>query len=71
MTLAATGRFALAVSGFVAVLAAVAAVALILLVLSSPDQIVLATDDGELSSFLAFLLDRIVDVARAWIRALS
>jgi len=71
MTLAATGRYALALSGIVGVLAAVAAAALIVLVIGSPDRVILATNDGELSSILEFVLKGIVDVARALARMLS
>ena len=71
MTLAATARYALALSGIVGVLAAIAAVALIVLVIGSPDRVVLATNDGELSTIFAYVLQRIADAARALIRMLS
>ena len=71
MTLAATGRYALALSGIVGFLAVIAAAVLIVVIISSPDRVVLATTDGELSSILTFVLARIMDAARALARMLS
>ena len=65
MTLAATRRYALALSGVIGVLAALAATALITVVLGSPERVVLAINDRELSAILQLVIDRLASAALA------
>lgn len=65
MTLAATRQYALALSAIVGVVAGIVAAALIAAVLGSPERVVLAMNDDDLSSVVYLILDRLVAVATA------
>ena len=68
MTLAATRRYGLALSGVIGVLAAIVAAALIATVASSPERVLLATNQGELSSLLRLVYDQLSTMAGALLR---
>ena len=63
MTLAATGRYALALSGVVGVLASIIAAALITVMLGNPERAVLAMSDSDLSAMVYLILDRLSSMA--------
>ena len=65
MTLAATRQYALALSGIVGVVAGIVAAVLIAAVLGSPERVVLAMNDGDLSSIVYLILDRLEAVVSA------
>jgi hypothetical protein len=65
MTLAATRQYALALSAIVGVVAGIFAAALISAVLGSPERVVLAMNDDDLSSIVYLILDRLEAVAAA------
>ena len=68
MTLAATRRFGLAFSGVIGVVAAVLAVALIAAVSGNPERVVVAMNDGEFSSILSLVIDRLASMAGTVLR---
>ncbi len=70
MTLAATRRYALALSGVIGVLAGIIAAALIAVVLGDPERAVLAMSDSDLSAMVYLILDRAGSVAVALWRLL-
>ena len=59
MTLAATRRYALALSGVVGVLASLIAAALIAVMLGNPERAVLAMSDSDLSAMVYLVLERL------------
>ncbi len=63
MTLAATGRYALALSGVVGVLASIIAAALITVMLGNPERAVLAMSDSDLSAMVYLILERLSSMA--------
>ena len=65
MTLAATRRYAFGASVLLGLAAAVVAVALISILLSDPERIVIAMSEAELGSLLHLVLSQILDAARA------
>jgi len=71
MTLAATRRYALALSGVIGVLAALAATALITVVLGSPERVAVAINDRELSAIVQLVIDRIASAALALLQFVS
>lgn len=70
MTLAATRRYALALSGVVGVLASIIAAALITVMLDNPERAVLAMSDSDLSAMVYLILDRVWSAAVALWRLL-
>ena len=64
MTLAATRRFAFGASVLLGVAATVVATTLVTLLLGSPEEVLLALSDPDLSSFLRLLLDQFVAALR-------
>ena len=65
MTLAATRQYALAFSAVVGVVAGIVAAALIATVLGSPERIVEAMTDDDLSSVVYLIIERLEAVATA------
>lgn len=65
MTLAATRRHALALSGVIGVVTSIIAAALIAVVLGNPERAVLAMSDSDLSAIVYLMLDRLASVAVA------
>ena len=65
MTLAATRQYALAFSAVVGVVAGIVAAALIAAVLGSPERVVLAMTDKDLSSVVYLILDSLQAFAAA------
>ena len=65
MTLAATRQYALALSAVVGVVAGIVAAALIAAVLDSPERIVQAMTDDDLSSVVYLIIERLEAVATA------
>lgn len=65
MTLAATRQYALALSAVIGVIAGIVAAALIAAVLGTPERVVLAMNDGDLSSVVYLIIDRLEAVASA------
>ena len=70
MTLAATRRYALALSGVVGVLASIIAAALITVMLGNPERAVIAMSDSDLSAMVYLILDRVGSAAVALWRLL-
>ena len=70
MTLAATRQYALAFSAVVGVVAGIVAAALIAAVLGSPERIVHAMTDDDLSSVVYLIIDRLEAFATAIWRVL-
>ena len=70
MTLAASGRYALGITGAIGVLAAIMALALIAAVLGSPERVVLAANDSDLSAILYLIVDRLAAAAGALLELL-
>ena len=68
MTLAATRRYGLALSGVIGVLAAVVAAALIAMVASSPERVLVATNQGEVTTLLRLVFDQLATMAGALLR---
>ena len=70
MTLAATRRYAFGASVVLGLAATLVAVALISVLLGSPEQIIAAMTDADLSSLFRIVLDRIGAAVRAVVRLL-
>ena len=68
MTLAATRRYGLALSGVIGILAAVVAAAVIATVAGSPERVALAMNDGDLSTMVTIVLDRLGSMAAGLLR---
>lgn len=70
MTIAATKRYALGLCGAAGVLAAVTAIALISVLLNTPDQVVAAMGQGDVEALLGLFADRFFAAVRTVARYL-
>ena len=70
MTRAATGRLVLTLGGAVAIIAGLSVVALISVVLGDPEQVVVATGQGDLTGVATLILERLTSAAVALFRYL-
>ena len=71
MTLAATRRYALALSGVIGMVAVVVAGALIAVVLGSPERVAVAATDRELSAIFRLVIDGLALAALELLQFLS
>ena len=70
MTLAATRRYAFGASVVLGIAATVAAAALVTVLLSGPEQVVIAMGDGDTESLVRLILRQLVSGVRAVLRLL-
>ena len=70
MTLAATRQYAFGASVLLGLAATIVAAVLIAALLSDPERVVLAVNDGHLESLLRFVFERLVAAARAVVELL-
>lgn len=68
MTLAATRRYAFGASVIVGILASIAAVALTSALVTTPEQVAITIDQGDLGALIHLIVNRLADAAHAALR---